>query len=137
MYGLDTSFPNYDETRNQTDVYQRVNSLEQALHQALINFVECRPDRIIPYIQPYEFEGLLFSDITQLCLIEPTWQRSQDILQRMRDEVDSPEHINNGFQTKPSKDWKIIYNLNIKRLHMVQGLLNILARKNGVGMCSF
>ena len=44
LYGLDTSFPNYDESRNQTDVYQRVNSLEQALHQALINFVECRPD---------------------------------------------------------------------------------------------
>lgn len=103
LYGLDSSFPNFEQAKHYTDVYQRVDVLEQALHQALVDYAGCRPNRIIPYIQPYEFEGLLFSDVEQLCSIEPTWQRSQAILQRMRDEVDSPEHINNGFSTKPSK----------------------------------
>lgn len=103
LYKLDTSFPNFERAQQLQDVYLRVGNLEQALHQALIDFVGCHPNRIIPYVQPYEFEGLLFSDVEQLCSIEPTWQRSHATLQRMRDEVDSPEHINNGYETKPSK----------------------------------
>ncbi|ENV74768.1 DUF4276 family protein [Acinetobacter ursingii] len=103
LYGLDTSFPDFNQAQSIQDVYLRVEHLEQALHRELIAFVECRPERIITHIQPYEFEGLLFSDVEQLCSIEPTWQRSHVTLQRMRDEVDSPEHINNGYETKPSK----------------------------------
>ena len=103
LYGLDTSFPDFNQAQSIQDVYLRVEHLEQALHRELIAFVECRPERIITHIQPYEFEGLLFSDVDQLCSIEPTWQRSHATLQRMRDEVDSPEHINNGYETKPSK----------------------------------
>lgn len=112
LYGLDASFPDFNHAQSIQDVYSRVEHLEQALHRELVAFVGCHSDRIIPYIQPYEFEGLLFSDVEQLCLIEPTWERSKDTLQRMRDEVDSPEHINNGFPTKPSK--RLEDNLNPK-----------------------
>lgn len=103
LYGLDTSFPNFENASKIRDVYDRVNELELALHQELIEFVGCRPDKIIPYIQPYEFEGLLFSDVQKLCSIEPNWHRSESVLQLMRNEADSPEHINNSFETKPSK----------------------------------
>lgn len=103
LYGLDTSFPNFSQAEFQTDVYRKVDVLEQAMHQELVNFVGCRSERIIPYIQPYEFEGLLFSDVELLCSIEPTWHNAEERLKHMRSQVQSPEHINNGYETKPSK----------------------------------
>jgi predicted RNA-binding Zn-ribbon protein involved in translation (DUF1610 family) len=35
----------------------------------------CQPGRFIPYIQPYEFEALLFSDVPTLTRVEPGWRR--------------------------------------------------------------
>jgi len=58
--------------------------------------------RFFPYIQLYEFEGLLFSDINKLTDIETTWARATNKLQSMRDVVQTPEHINDGYETKPS-----------------------------------
>lgn len=66
LYGLDTDFPGFEESRNLTDVYQRVVFLEQALHRAVVAHVGCRADQFLPHIQPYEYEGLLFSDVDAL-----------------------------------------------------------------------
>lgn len=103
LYGLDTSFPNFEAASKKSDLYDRVEALEKALHTELVSFVGCRPERIIPYIQPHEFEGLLFSDVSILCSIEPDWLISAPKLQLMRNQFNSPEHINNSFETKPSK----------------------------------
>lgn len=103
LYGLDTSFPNFIESKKISDVYARTESLETALHEAIVEQVGCRPDRFIPYIQPYEFEGLLFSDINALILTEPSWINALTKLQAVRDGFNTPEHINNSFETKPSK----------------------------------
>ncbi len=65
--------------------------------------VGCRPERFIPHIQPYEYEGLLFSDVNALCSIEPTWPASLADLIKIRASVETPEHINDGYETKPSK----------------------------------
>lgn len=103
LYGLDTDFPAYTEAQSKYDVYDRVCCLEEALHKAIVDEVECRPDRFIPHVQPYEFEGLLFSDVEALCCVEPTWSSAQWSLAQVRDQVESPEHINDGYDTKPSK----------------------------------
>lgn len=102
LYGLDTGFPGY---RNAKDfaLSARVACLERDLQAAVLDYVGCRPERFIPHIQPYELEGLLFSDVAALCEIEPDWRRSLEQLRRIREAFATPEEINDGYETKPSK----------------------------------
>lgn len=103
LYGLDTDFPAFKESQKLGDVHQRVALLEQALHRAVVEHVGCHADRFLPHIQPYEYEGLLFSDVDALAATEPTWGNALGALRKVRDLFDSPEHINNSYETKPSK----------------------------------
>lgn len=103
LYGLDTGFPGFEESKKQADVYQRVAMLEQALLRTVVSHVGCRAERFLPHIQPYEYEGLLFSDVDALAAIEPTWGNSLASLHKVRHSFQSPEHINDGYETKPSK----------------------------------
>lgn len=103
LYKLDTSFPDFQEAARQVDVYAQVARLEAALHAAIVAHVGCRPERFMPHIQPHEFEGLLFSDVEALVSVEPNWARSATNLAKVVAGADSPEHINNGFETKPSR----------------------------------
>ncbi len=103
LYALDTSFPSFTDAKQLTDVHDRTIALETALHHAIIEHVGCRPERFIPYIQPYEFEGLLFSDVNALVLTEPSWSNALAKLQAVRASFTTPEHINNSYETKPSK----------------------------------
>lgn len=103
LYKLDTDFPEFVESSKKADVYQKVESLEVALHAAILESVGCRPERFIPHIQPYEYEGLLFSDIDALVNTDPNWSSSRTKLQEIRNDAESPEHINDGYDTKPSK----------------------------------
>jgi hypothetical protein len=103
LYGLDTTFPDFTEAAKLTDVYARTTRLETALHQAILEHVGCRPERFIPHIQPYEFEGLLFSDVLSLIRTDPSWQDALANLKQVRNSFETPEHINNSYETKPSK----------------------------------
>ena len=103
LYGLDTSFPGFVESKQLADVYARTKLLETALHQEIISHVGCRSERFIPHIQPYEFEGLLFSDVLSLVQTEPSWNDFLKNLKQVRDAFDTPEHINDSYETKPSK----------------------------------
>ncbi|MFA7060503.1 MAG: DUF4276 family protein [Pedobacter sp.] len=103
LYALDPDFPAFDEAKQKADVYDRVQCLETALHEAIVEHVGCRSDRFLPHIQPYEYEGLLFSDVVTLSTIEPTWSASLKNLIKIRSSVETPEHINDGYETKPSK----------------------------------
>jgi hypothetical protein len=103
LYALDADFPRFHDSMKLPDIYQRATSIETAMHQAIVAQVGCRPDRFIPHIQPYEFEGLLFSNVNALINVEPDWKACLAPLQKVRAEFDTPEHINNSFETKPSK----------------------------------
>ena len=103
LYALDTSFPGHADAQKCSDVYKKVAHLENALSQSITAEVNCRPDRFIPHIQPYEFEGLLFSDVNALCAVEPSWNRSHPQLTKIRQSAETPEHINEGPETAPSK----------------------------------
>ena len=56
-----------------------------------------------PYVQMYEFEALLFSDISKFKLHEDWNKQSERKLQRVYDDFETPEDINDGVQTAPSK----------------------------------
>lgn len=103
LYRLDKHFPGYLNINHLPEVYQKVAKLEQQLHDYITVQYHCRPERFIPYIQPYEFEGLLFSDTNALIQIEPAWQKQVAELQAIRNAFETPEHINNSYETKPSK----------------------------------
>lgn len=103
LYALDNEFPAFEEAKKKVDVYGRVHCLEEALHEAIVAHVGCRSERFLPHIQPYEYEGLLFSDVDALSAIEPTWSASLKNLTKVRESVKTPEHINDGYETKPSK----------------------------------
>lgn len=103
LYALETNFPAYIEAKNKPDIYTRTACLENALHQAIIEHADCRPERFIPHIQPYEFEGLLFSNVEALCDVEPSWNTSLTKLSAVRISFETPEHINDSYETKPSR----------------------------------
>lgn len=103
LYGLDTTFPGYTEAKQINDIYARTKLLEYEFHRTVVDHVGCRPERFIPYIQPCEFEGLLFSDVDALVLTEPAWKTSLSKLKAVRSAFNTPEHINDSYETKPSK----------------------------------
>jgi hypothetical protein len=115
LYGLDTSFPGFDSLKAERDLSNRLAHLESALHVAIVKCVGCSPERFIAYIQPYEFEGLLFSDTALLAEIEPDWSKSKNALAEVRKEFATPEHINNSFETSPSKRLVKLLNPNYRK----------------------
>lgn len=103
LYALDTDFPAYEENKKNPNVYEKVKALQAALHKAVVDYVGCRSSRFIPHIQPYEFEGLLFSDVEALSSVEPSWLKYSSKLEKIRQEFETPEHINDSYETKPSR----------------------------------
>ena len=103
LYALDTSFPSFEEAMSKPDMPSRVSHLNVALHRAIVDYVDCRPERFIAHIQPYEFEGLLFSDPQALAQTEPSWLTSLEKLVTVRAAFETPEYINGGYETKPSR----------------------------------
>jgi hypothetical protein len=102
LYGLSNQFPAYQEAQKKNELADKLKMLNDALHADIIASAKCRAERFIPYIQPYEFEALFFSDVDQLVTVERNWQKSAFVLHEIRKAVDTPEHINNSKETKPA-----------------------------------
>ena len=103
LYGLNTDFPGSADAQARPDVYKKVAYLEKALHENIVKYVKCRAEQFKPHIQPYEFEGLLFSNTSVLASTEPEWRVLEANLAKVRKQFTSPEHINDSYDTKPSK----------------------------------
>lgn len=97
LYALPDDFPEFQAAARTRDPYARVRYLEQAMAVAL------GPDRLIPYIQLHEFEALLFADPAKFDwhYIEHETQIAR--LTELARRFDSPELIDDGEQTAPSK----------------------------------
>ena len=89
LYALDKNFPDFELSQKQNDVYKKVEILETAFKQDIVQDNSNFSNRFFPYIQPYEFEGLLFSDISQLTDIEPTWIHATKSLQEIRNDFEN------------------------------------------------
>jgi hypothetical protein len=61
------------------------------------------PQRVLPYVQQYEFEGLLFSDVNAFADLPGVSSDSVASLRAVRDQFQTPECINDNPDTAPSK----------------------------------
>ena len=97
LYGLPTDFPRYSDAAEVSDPYARVEILETALSEAIGD------RRFIPYIQLHEFEALLFSDLQKLDTQFPDRPSEIQRLVETATELGSPELVDDGLTTVPSK----------------------------------
>jgi hypothetical protein len=97
LYRLPRDFPGVEHSHAISDPLQKVAYLESKIKDDLNN------DRLIPYIQLHEFEALLFSDPDAFSSAFPKSDVKIDELKRLRAAVPSPEHIDDGEETAPSK----------------------------------
>ena len=97
LYRLPKNFPGYKGATQVDNPFKRVTILEDALRTDI-------PDpRFIPYFQIHEFEALLLSQPQEL---DSQFYDSHNGIRRLAEMVtryDSPELINDGIATAPSK----------------------------------
>jgi len=99
LYALPEDFPGYAEARRLTDPLLRVEALEQAFSEDIGH------PRFIPYIQLHEFEALLFADPSCLdwYFVDDDHALAIARLVKLAASFTSPEHIDDGASTAPSK----------------------------------
>jgi hypothetical protein len=102
LYGLAPDFPGVVASRGRTDPLDRCRTIETALAEAVVARSGCRSGRFFAHIQPYEFEALLFSDVSQFQAVRSEWGRYESDLKKIRETGATPEHINSGPDTHPS-----------------------------------
>lgn len=103
FYGLPNKFPGKQEATNKRLIHDKAQCITHAMQEhADQKFDEQVVRRFIPYVQMYEFEGLLFSDPEGFAnSIE-----RPDLAQRFTDiraQFPTPEDINDSTETAPSK----------------------------------
>lgn len=81
------------------------NQLEQRIGEVVYEKLHRPMDqsRVIPYVQQYEFEGLLFSDVDAFRLAANASEVGIQELREVRTRFSTPEDINDNSETAPSK----------------------------------
>ena len=95
-YALPKDTPGMDAVGSFADVYQQVTYIEESIKRDL------GVSNLIPNLTLHEFEALLFSQPDEFSYCNLTGSQLGR-LQQMRDEAETPEHINNNPHTAPSK----------------------------------
>ena len=103
---------NFDYVTSLVDFYgfegkgaASVSDLEQSIDQAVSRHIQQSWDesRVFAYVQQYEFEALLFSDVSVFDLLEDVSDNTITQLGRIRAQFETPEDINDSPITAPSK----------------------------------
>lgn len=103
FYGLPESFPGKKDADPTAPIQTKAATLQDALTDKLAEKVGGDAiRRFIPYVQMYEFEGLLFSDPTKMAQGMDRGDIEQSLVE-IANSFETPEHINNSPQTAPSK----------------------------------
>jgi Domain of unknown function (DUF4276) len=102
LYALDSQMPGKAAAALPGTPSAKAARIEHQLHRALVDHVQCRPDRLFPHIQPYELEGLFFAEPSRLAAAQLGWEAYLPDLRGIRASAETPEHINDSFETKPS-----------------------------------
>ena len=109
-YRLPQDFPRLATEPAVTNCYERVARLEQAFSERISH------SRFLPHLSLHEFEALLFSSPRLISQPFPDQDESEKFI-AIRQQFSSPEEIDDGDQTAPSKRILKIYPAYKKRLH--------------------
>ena len=96
---------NFDCVTTLFDLYAfqgRKGRTASELEQAMVDEVG-QVSNFVPYIQQFEFEALLFSDVAKVCSSLGGGPSPLNELNKVRSAVGSPEEINGVFATCPSR----------------------------------
>ena len=102
LYSLPKDLHGLEDISATIDPIDRAKKIESAFHDTVVRETGCRRERFFPYIQPYEFEALLFSDTTGFAKVQPEWKAFSGKLASIRAGSKTPEYINDGSKTHPS-----------------------------------
>ena len=98
LYAIAPEFPGLLETAKFINTpLKRVEILENYFGEDLSD------QRFIPFIQLHEYEAYLFSDTSKFLGEFPSYEKAISELTNMAAEYGSPEDINEGIETAPSK----------------------------------
>ncbi len=103
FYGLDKDFVGKSEAICKSSFQEKAEIIESALREYILNKTnDGAIRRFFPYVQMYEFEGLLFSDPEKLASGLCSKKLEKDFC-LIRKKFNSPEEINDSKETAPSK----------------------------------
>ena len=97
LYALPIDFPGYEDARRIGDPWKRVVALEEAMSR------DIQDRRLVPHIQLHEYETLLLADPKRLDWAYFEHDKAIRSLIEMVSRFTSPELINDGDETAPSK----------------------------------
>lgn len=98
LYAIAPDFPGLAEAESKRqNPVQRVEFLEQRFADDISD------TRFIPYIQLHEYEAYLFADPTCFEYLYADRTKEIEVLRAIANQYETPELINDGQQTAPSK----------------------------------
>ncbi len=97
LFRLPDSFPVYEDAMGVPDPRKRATALEDAMGN------DIGDSRLLPYIQVHEFEALVLADPQELSSQHPESVAGVKQLTEIAAGFPSPELINGGSETAPSK----------------------------------
>ncbi len=98
LYALPAEFPGARQAEDLRNLpYKRVEYIEKRWYDVTDDH------RFIPFIQLHEFEAYLFTDVSRFAFFFEKAESRVTALQRVADESQSPELIDDGLHTAPSK----------------------------------
>ena len=119
-------FWTFDRVTSMVDLYGFRNreqasrgNLEHRIHDEVDRKIRSSYDesRVFPYVQQYEFEGLLFSDVAVFGELEEAPSDLVMKLREIRSTFETPEDINDGKETHPSRRIEDLMPSYHKRVH--------------------
>lgn len=109
FYGLPSDFPGY-HTIPQKDSYAKVAHLEKAFAS------DINHPKFFPYLQLHEFEAFIFVAPEKIAAYFPPPNKLSELM-RIKSDFGSPEEIDDGFETAPSKRLKSLFPSYEKNLY--------------------
>jgi hypothetical protein len=102
FYGLPADFPGQADTSKLSDCYEKVAYCEQSFAD------DINHPRFIPYLMLHEFEAMLFTAPGQIAAEFPETHCLPQ-LESIKEQFPTPEEINDGHETAPSKRLRGIF----------------------------
>ena len=109
-----SSFVDFYGFRGNRD--KTAEELEALVRRKIQQKIDWNQNRVLPYVQKYEFEGLLFSDVSAFSALVHAPPKSVDLLRNIRSGFATPEDINDDWATAPSRRIKGVIQRYDKRV---------------------